>query len=105
MEQHESFARLMARKKKLAKVGEGTSSSVPPTGSAATTPSALVGAPSKPTNTQEITAEVKPNAQEVAKSKTKRKAQEKTPSPKKRKTSEPLLTGPLDPNVHVPDRL
>lgn len=106
MEQHESFARLMARKKKLAKAGEGTSSSVPPTGSAATVPPHSVGALLKSTNIQETPIEVKPDAPEVTKGKIKRKTQEKTSSPpKKWKMGVPPLVGPLDPNVQVADRI
>lgn len=106
MEQHESFARLMARKKKLAKAEASTSFPAPQTESTATVPSSSVKPTLKLSNIQEAAIDVKPNDPEVSKSKTKRKTQEKSLSPpKRRKTNAPLLTGPLDPNVHVADRL
>lgn len=58
-------------------------------------------------DTQTPSTDTKPIDLEASKGKAKRKSsQEKTPSPsKRRKLTAPLLTGPLDPNVHVTDRL
>ncbi|XP_022632808.1 uncharacterized protein LOC111240951 [Vigna radiata var. radiata] len=106
MEQHELFARLMACKKKLAKATEGTSSPIPSTGSSAIVPPSSMNPTLTLTDTKETGTKVRPADPEVPKNKTKRKTQEKSHSPpKRRKTSTPLLTGPLDRNVHVVDRL
>lgn len=107
MEKHQSFLRVMARKKGLGKAREGTSSPTKPIGAASTAPSRSVNAALKVSSASIPATDTKPIDLEVVKSKAKRKpAQEKTPSPpKKRKVNAPLLAGPLDPNVHVVDRL
>lgn len=99
---------MMAWKKKLGKSGEGTSSPTPGTVTvaASSTPSRLVK-PALKLSSSIPPDNTKPIDVDAIKNKSKRKlAQEKTPSPpKRRKTNSPLLTDPLDPNVHVADRL
>lgn len=106
MEQHQSFVRMMAQKKKLGKTGEGTSCLALVTVTASSTPSRSVKPTLKLSSTI-LPDDTKPIDVDVVKNKPKRKsAQEKTPSPpKKRKMNAPLLTGPLDPNVFIADRL
>lgn len=105
MEKHQAFLRMMAHKKDLGKVGEGTSSSSKTTPHLA--PSCNVNAALKISDSQTPYAVVKPADPDSSKSEIKRKiAQDKGPSSqKKRKISGPLLFDPLDPNVHVADRL
>lgn len=97
--------RQMAKKKKLGSTGEGTSSSTKPTGTSVSGAHSVN--PTLKLSDVQTLADTKPTDLVATKSKRKRKApHEKTPSPpKRRKTTTPLLTGPLDPNVHVVDRL
>lgn len=107
MEKHQAFLRMMAHKKNLEKTGEGTSSPSKKIVTASATPSRIVNTTLKVFDTQTPSADAKPTNLDASKSKVKRKLpNEKTPSPpKKRKFTVPLLTGPLDPNVHVVERL
>lgn len=70
MEQHESFAHLMARRKKLAAAGTSTSSTAPQTASpAATIPPASTKSTVKITDNSELTTDVKPSDPAVGKTK------------------------------------
>lgn len=107
MERHQAFLRMMAWKKSLGKVDEGTSSPAKLASGSGDTPSHTVDPALKVSDTTVPPTDTKPKDLDVLKNKAKRKsAHEKTPSPpKKRKTNTPLLTSVLDPNVHVSDRL
>lgn len=85
MEQHQSFVRMMARKKKLGKVGEGTSSPAQQTGSTSTVTHRSVNPALKVVDTQIPATDTKPINPEAAKGETKRKTQETSPSPPKRR--------------------
>lgn len=95
------------RKKGLSKTNEGISSRTKKSTSTSTPPSRQVNTALKISDTQAPSTDTKPSNLDVSKSKAKRKLpNEKNPSPpKKRKVIAPLLTGPLDLNVHVSDRL
>lgn len=94
---------MMARKKSLGKTSEGTSSPAKLISASGSAPSHSVNPTLKVSNTTLPSADTKPNDLDASKNKPKRKpTQEKTPSPPKKKKDEySLLTGPLDPNVHV----
>ncbi|XP_022640597.1 uncharacterized protein LOC111242300 [Vigna radiata var. radiata] len=98
MEKHQTFARTLARKnKRSGHVTLPSSATVAPSSST----------PPPPVNTLK-TDESKPIIiSSAAKTKGKKcQPQEKTPSPpKKKRNLGPLLSGPLDPNIYVSDRL
>lgn len=92
---------MMARKKNLEKNSEGTSSPAKLIDASSFAPSHSVNPALKSSGVPTPSIDTKPIDLDVVKSKPKRKsAQEKTPSPQRA-----LLTGPMDPNVHVADRL
>ncbi|XP_022642122.1 uncharacterized protein LOC111242562 [Vigna radiata var. radiata] len=98
MEKHQAFARALARKnQRSGHVTIPSSSTAIPTSFAPPPPLSA----SKTDDSKPIVISSAPKTKGR-----KRSAQEKTPSPTKRKrNSDALLTGPLDPNIHVSDRL
>ncbi|KOM47838.1 hypothetical protein LR48_Vigan07g154200 [Vigna angularis] len=106
MEKHQAFMHMMARKKDLEKSGEGTSSP-----SKIVTHKTLfqgVNSTLKISNTEKPSpAPTKPSSAGIPKGDVKRKLShdKSLPLNKKKKITGPLLSRPLDPLVHVAERL
>lgn len=98
MEKHQAFARALARKNQRS--GHVT---VPSSSTAAPSSSALPAPLTVPKTDESKPIVISSGPRTKSR---KRPSQEKTPSPpKKKKLSSRLLTGLLDPNMHVSDRL
>ncbi|BAU01527.1 hypothetical protein VIGAN_11078000 [Vigna angularis var. angularis] len=106
MEKHQAFMRMMARKKNLEKSGEGTSS--PSWIVAHKTPTQSMNPALQISDTEKpLSAPVKASSVNAPANDSKKKLprDKGTPMNKKRKITGPVLFGPLDPLIHVAERL